>query len=92
MKFRLATPDETRDYYIHVMVTMKDGVGSMYGMDDMRVRLHRAMCAVYGLTEAETEKVTSHMDKYERGGGGADAMHSDLCGLVEKKRGAKGGT
>jgi hypothetical protein len=75
-------PEETREYYCFVMVTLVDIPAGMYGMDQKRTDLHAAMCAVYGLTAEETEMVTGNMDKLEHG---AESLHAALCVLVEAK-------
>jgi hypothetical protein len=79
-RFDYVVPDLTRDYWIFVMVTLREVPAGTYGMDQRRAELHSALCEYYGLTHEQTKTVTSRMEKIECG---ADGLHRALCDLRE---------
>lgn len=80
-------PEELVDYVNFVLSI--SGVGSLYGLDMMRQKLHIAMAEKYGLTEQETQFVCE-LDQAIRFCGGdlnavCNGLHHRLCALRNKK-------
>ncbi len=78
-------PKVTRDYFVHVMITMAEMPPGLYGMDEMRSELHAELSERYDLTQEQTRDVTDHMDKLRKhDGGGSIALHEALQDLWDK--------
>ena len=55
--------------YCNLIEDMSDlGIGSYYGMDDRRTKLHDELCKLFGLDKSITNKHTDNLDKIKFNG------------------------
>lgn len=82
-------PKSLTTYVEFVSKINEDGIGSLYGMDNLRTSLHREMAAAYGLTEEETGFVCEDLDRMLRFCGGdintvCNALHRKICKIKKE--------
>jgi len=85
-EFDNVVPEETVNYYQFVTVTCAENAGSLYGIDNIREKLHAEMCDKYELTIEETKHITNNLDRFEKAEGyGSNGLHRALNDLAIKK-------